>query len=112
LEDVATGDLETDLFETRTDRFIVSYEILQLQPGSEPTLQATVEDEERRTISSGKIPSPQPADPVRKDLTPNMGRTIVDTAPGSYRLEISPSKSDRRYALTVEECGVSSSGEA
>ncbi len=35
-----------------------------------------------------------------------MGRYVVDAAPGSYRLEISPSKSDQRYALTVEECGV------
>jgi hypothetical protein len=107
LEDVATGDLETDLFDTHSDRFIISYEILELQPGSGLlTLNAAVEDENGRSISSGKIPSPQPGDPVRIDLTPNMGRTIVDTAPGSYRLEISPSKSDRRYAVLVEECGV------
>jgi hypothetical protein len=35
-----------------------------------------------------------------------MGRSVVDTEPGSYRLAVSPSKSDRRYALIVEECGV------
>jgi hypothetical protein len=110
---VGTGDLETDLFETRTDRFVVSYEVLERrQQGVMPSLYATVEDEDGRSISSGTIPSPQPGDPVRKDLTPNMGRTIVDAEPGSYRLDVSPSKSDRRYALTVEECGVPSSGEA
>ncbi len=106
-EDVATGDLETDLFETRTDRFIVSYEILQQQPGGVPSLYATVEDEDGQTISSGKIPSPQPGDRVRIDLTPNMDRMIVDAEPGSYRLDVSPSKPDRRYAVLVEECRVS-----
>ena len=107
LEDVATGDLETDLFETSTDRFIVSYELLNLAKGRElPTLYATVKHEDGRTISSGKIPTPQPGDRVRIDLTPNMGRTIVDASPGSYRVALSPSKSDRRYALLVEECGV------
>jgi len=35
-----------------------------------------------------------------------MGRTIVDAKPGSYRVAVSPSESNRRYALTVEECGV------
>ena len=106
-EGVATGDLETDLFETRTDRFIVSYEVLERrQQGALPNLWATVEDENGRSISSGKIPSPQPGDPVRIDLTPDMGRTIVDAEPGSYRVAISPSKSDRRYALLVEECEV------
>jgi hypothetical protein len=105
LEDVATGDLETDLFEVGTDRFIVSYELLNLAKGRElPTLYATVEDEDGRTISSGKIPSPQPGDRVRTDLTPNMGRLVVDTEPGSYKAAISPSKSDRRYAVLVEEC--------
>ncbi len=107
LEDVATGDLETDHFETHTERFVISYEVLKLQAGQAmPTLFATVEDEDGRSVSSGYIPSPQPGDPVRIDLRPNMGRTIVDAEPGSYRVAISPSKSDRRYALTVEECGV------
>jgi len=106
-EDVAMGDLETDLFETRTDRFIVSYEILERrQQGVMPSLYATVEDEDGRRIASGKIPSPQPGDRVRIDLTPNMGRTIVDTEPGSYRVTISPNESDWRYALLVEECGL------
>ena len=106
-EGVAAEGLETGLFETRTDRFIVSYKILQLQPGRVvPTLQATVEDEDGRRASSGKILSPQPGDPVRIDLTPNMGRTIVDTEQGSYRVAVSPSKADRRYAILVEECGV------
>jgi hypothetical protein len=74
-EGVGTGDLETDLFEVGTDRFIVSYEILGLQPGSGLlTLDAAVEDENGRSISSGKISSPQPDDPVRIDLTPNTGR--------------------------------------
>ena len=43
-----------------------------------------------------------------------MGRYVVDAAPGNYRLDVSPSKPDRKYALTVEECGVpaSLSGEA
>jgi hypothetical protein len=35
-----------------------------------------------------------------------MGHTIVDVEPESYRLDITPSESDQRYALTVEECGV------
>jgi hypothetical protein len=35
-----------------------------------------------------------------------MGRTVVDAAPGSYRVAVSPSESDRRYAVLVEECGV------
>ncbi|MCA1718824.1 MAG: hypothetical protein LC781_19030 [Actinobacteria bacterium] len=56
-------------------------------------------------------PSPTSGDPVRIDLRPNMGRSVVD-APGSYRLDVSPSKPDRKYALTVEECGIPSSGEA
>jgi hypothetical protein len=104
---VATGDSETDLFETRTDRFIVSYEVLQLQPGQGmPSFHATIEDEDGRDIASGYIPSPQPGEPVRIDLTLNMGRTIVDAEPGSYRVTISPSKPDRRYALLVEECGL------
>jgi hypothetical protein len=106
-ERLATGDLETNLFETSTDRFIVSYEVLQLQPGQGmPSFHATIEDEDGQIISSGYIPSPHPGDPVRIDLRPNMGRTIVDAEPGSYRVAISPSKSDRRYAVTVEECGV------
>jgi hypothetical protein len=104
-EGIGTGDLESDLFETRTDRFIVSYEMLERpQERGIPTLSATVEDEDGRDISSGTIPSPRPGEPVRKDLTPNMGRTIVDAEPGSYRLDITPSKSDRRYAVLVEEC--------
>jgi hypothetical protein len=40
------------------------------------------------------------------NLTPNMGRTIVEAEPGSYRVAASPSKSDRRYAVLVEEYGV------
>ena len=104
-ERLATGDLEANLFETSTDRFIVSYEVLQLQPDQRmPSFHATIEDENGRSISSGEIPSPQPGDPVRKDLTPNMGRTIVDAEPGSYRVALRPSESDRRYAVMVEEC--------
>ena len=38
-----------------------------------------------------------------------MGRYVVDAAPGSYRLGVSPSKPYRKYALTVEECGVPAS---
>jgi hypothetical protein len=38
-----------------------------------------------------------------------MGRYVVDAAPGSYRLDITPSKPDRRYAVTIEECGVPAS---
>ena len=62
----------------------------------------------------GAGPSPTPGDPVPVDLRPSIGRYVVDTAPGSYRLDVSPSKPDRKYALTVEECGVppSLSGEA
>jgi hypothetical protein len=30
-----------------------------------------------------------------------MGRYVVDAAPGSYRLDITPSKPDRRYAVTI-----------
>ena len=104
-ERLATGDLETNLFETSTDRFIVSYEVLQLQPGQGmPSFHATIEDEDGRDIASGTIPSPQPGDPVRIDLRPNMGRTVIDAPPGSYRVDISPSKIDRRYARLVEEC--------
>jgi hypothetical protein len=36
----------------------------------------------------------------------------VNVIAGSYRLDVTASKSDRRYALTVEECEVPSSGEA
>ena len=69
-EGVGTGELETDLFDTHTDRFIVSYEVLERpQERGLPSLSATVEDEDGRSISSGKIPSPQPGVPVRKDLT-------------------------------------------
>jgi hypothetical protein len=53
-EGMATGDLETDLFETHTDRFIVSYEILEQYPGSVPNLYATVEDEDGRSVSRGR----------------------------------------------------------
>ncbi len=106
-ERLAKGDLETDLFGVGTDRFIVSYEVLQLQPHQEiPTLHATIEDEDGQIISSGYIPSPQPGEPVRNDLRPDMGRTIVDAEPGSYRVAISPSEADRRYVVLVEECGV------
>ena len=104
-EGIGTGDLDTNLFETRTDRFIVSYEVLNLQVGGAlPSLYATVEDGDGQNISSGEIPSPQPGDRVRIDLRPNMGRTIVDTEPGSYKVAVSPSKADRRYAVLVEEC--------
>jgi hypothetical protein len=65
-----------------------------------------VEDEDGRFISSDKVPSPRPGDPVRTDLRPNIGRTIVDAEPGSYKVTVSPSKSDRRYAVLVEECEV------
>ena len=69
-------------------------------------MNASVEDEDEQTTFNGTIPSPQPGNSVRIDLRPNMGRTIVDVEPGSYRLDITPSESDQRYALTVEECGV------
>lgn len=107
VEERERGDLETDLFETHTDRFVVSYELLNLQEGKAlPSFQAMVEDEDGQSIASGKIPTPQPGDPVRMDLTPNMGRTIVDAEPGSYRVAMSPSNADRRYAILMEECGV------
>jgi hypothetical protein len=106
-EGLGKGDLETNLFEAHTDRFIVSYDILQLPKKGMPSLYATVENESGRSISSGHIPSPRPGDPVRSDLTPDMGRAVVDTPPGTYKVAISPSDPDRRYAVLVEECGES-----
>jgi hypothetical protein len=59
-EDAGTGDLETDLFKTYTDHFIVYYEILQPQKyRALPSFQATVEDEDGRSNSSGKRSRPR-----------------------------------------------------
>ena len=70
-DDVATGDLETDLFETSTDRLVVSYEVLErARERGLPSFRATIEDEDGRSISSGKIPSPQPGDPFVKISRP------------------------------------------
>lgn len=113
-EDVAAGDLETDLFETSTNRFVISHELLDLEPGGGPVpgLYAIIEDGRGQNVDSGRIPGPTPGGALMEHLKPNEGRYVVDAEPGSYRLHISPQMWDQRYALTVEECGVPSSGEA
>lgn len=106
-EDVATGDLETDLFETSTNRFVISYARLDLEKGDRMTPSfATIQDEQGRDVSSGKIPDPHPGRPLMAHLKPNEGRYVVNAAPGSYQIRIDPGAWDKRYALTVEECGV------
>ena len=108
-EGEARGDLETNLFEISTQQFVVTYEILDLEVGmTMPTLYASVEDEQGRDVSSGKIPGPVPGGPLMEQLRPNMGRYVVNAPPGSYRLDINSSRlewRDWRYAVTVEECG-------
>ncbi|MDP8973119.1 MAG: hypothetical protein M3N45_08035 [Actinomycetota bacterium] len=105
-EGEATGDLQTALFETSTNRFVISYARLDLEKGDWMTPAWTaVEDERRRSITSGKIPGPRPGGPLMAHLKPNEGRYVVDAAPGSYRLNIDPGAWDKRYAVSVEECG-------
>ena len=106
-EGVATGDLETDLFETNTNRFVISYARLDLEKDDRMTPSfATVQDEQGRHVSSGKIPGPKPGGPLMEHVKPNEGRYVVDAVPGSYQISIDPGAWTKRYALTVEECGV------
>lgn len=105
-EDTTTGTLETDLFETNTNRFVISYARLDLEKGDRMTPSfATVQDEQGRDVSSGKIPGPTPGGPLMEHVKPNEGRYVVDAVPGSYQISIDPGAWTKGYAVKIEECG-------
>ncbi len=66
---------------------------------------ASVEDENGREASGGKIPGPTPEGSLMEYLRPNMGRYVVDAPPGRYRLNVDPGAWDKRYTIKIEECG-------
>ncbi len=68
--------------------------------------------EQGREVSDSKIPGASAEGSLMKDLRPSMGRYVVDATPGSYGLSIDPGGWDKRYAVKIEECGVTTPGEA
>ena len=108
-----TGNLETDLFESATGRFIVSYEFPDVDsPGSgpQPSLHVAVEDESGKEVMGNTALGAVAAakDSVRgTDSEAGKHEFAVGVLPGSYRLNIDAGAWDKRYALTVEECRVS-----
>lgn len=113
-ESAASGGLQTDLFETTTGRFVISYEFPLTEEDTQPTLHVSVEDESGQEITVNTALAVVAGGPPGslRGVDTDKYEFVVDAEPGSYRLDVTPSDPDRRYALTVEECGVPSSGEA
>ena len=107
-EGTTTGALETDLFEVSTGRFVVAFERPYPEPGEGMgPLLVSVEDENGREVSSGPAPLPRPGGPLMEDhhMEPTQGRYVVEVPPGAYKVSVDPGGWEKRYAVTVEECG-------
>ncbi len=114
-ESTATGDFETDLFEVGASRFVVIVERLDLEVGDKMTpFYVSVEEEQGREASRGRTPDLTPEGPLMRErgVSPKQGRYVVESPPGSYRLNVDPSPWGKRYGVKIEECGIPSSGEA
>ena len=108
-EHTVMGSLETDPFETSTGQFVVSLERSYAEPGEGMRpLFVSVEDERGRSISSGPAPIPMPSGPLmeRLHLKPNESRYVVDAPPEIYKVSVDPGAWDKKYTLSVEDCGV------
>ena len=99
--------METDLSESATEHFAVAYEFPNVEWGLQLALYVYVEDESGWVIMvNTTLAAVATATDFLRDVEAGKHEFVVDAVPGATESTY-PSKPDRRYAVLVEECGVS-----
>lgn len=103
-----TGDQQTELFQVSTETWRIAYDFPDAEPNVQLSMFIRVENDRDEPIEIQPeflAEGPPDFDEPIEELPDAAGADIVETTPGQFKLNISPSSSDRPWVVTVAECG-------